>query len=192
MTTPHLSIDTEAATNTAARTSALPPTRLSLLEEYDDEDADLERNTYFNSLVTPTNNNGGVPGPPPTLKSPLSEVSKQFDRHGKGYLDETERALRRMDSQNLGYLTVHKVYNIMETLQSEQKNSAKLLTALERQQREALNLKKGIFGLCVFAVLLALSNIGTSFAAAKLAKEVTVSSSTGDLEDVSTVSLLYM
>lgn len=150
-----------------------PPTMDLLDDEFDMESP---------SFISPTNTDK------PMKKTPLSEVSKQFDRDGKGYLDETELALRRMDSQNLGYLTVHKVYSIMQSLQTEQKKSAQLLRALDRQQKESLFLKKGILGLCVFAVLLALSNIGTSFAAAKLAKEVVVSTETGDLNNIATVS----
>lgn len=127
------------------------------------------------ALMTPMVRPDGVP------HMPLSEVSKHFDRNNKGFLDDTETALRRMDTQNLGYLSVHKVYSIMETLQKEQKHSAGLLKVLQHQQRKMINLKKGIIGLCIFAVILAVSNIGTSFAAVKLAKEVEVSSSTSDL-----------
>ena len=145
---------------------------------FDDEKDDVEEQSD-GALTTPTNDR-------PPLDTPLSEVSKQFDRNNKGYLDATEQQLRRMDTQNLGYLTVNKVYGIMDTLQKEQKNSATLLHALEKQQRQMINMKKGIIALCSFAVLLALSNIGTSFAAAKLAREMKVSSGTGDLTDLST------
>lgn len=143
-----------------------------------DDTEDSSSSLMTASTTTPTNGRA-------TILTPLSEVSKQFDRNGKGFLDDTEKQLRRMDTQNLGYLPVDKVYKIMETLQVEQKNSAELLQAMERQQRQMINMKKGIIGLCFFAVLLALSNIGTSFAAAKLAREVRVSSQTGDLIDLS-------
>jgi len=104
----------------------------------------------------------------------ISLVSKKYDRNNKGYLDETERALRRMDSNNLGYLTVDKLYVLMESLQNEQKKSAELISSLQGQQSKALNLKRAIIGLCCFAVLLALANVGTSFAAASLAKDTEV------------------
>lgn len=122
----------------------------------------------------------------PSLNTPMSETSKHYDRNGKGFLDDTEKALRKLDSENLGYLTVDKVYAVMDTLQKEQNNSRELLNVLQKQQRQMIGLKKGILGLCVFAVLLAISNIGTSFAAARLAREVEVSSSTGDLENIAT------
>ena len=122
----------------------------------------------------------------PALKPPLSEVSKYFDRDGKGYLDPLEKQLRQMDSQNLGHVPVNKVYTIMSSLQNEQKQSASLLRTLEQQQRQMINMKKSIIGLCAFAVVLAVTNIGTSFAAARLAREIKVSSDTGDLSDKST------
>lgn len=181
-------IDTEAETNTR-------PKKLDLLDDDDSttQDDDLEGNRSehkhergYYSRATPKN------APAPPSSTPLSEISKQFDRDGKGYLDDTEKQLRRMDTQNLGYLPVNKVYSIMEALQKEQKQSGKLLVALERQQKEAINLKKGVIGLAIFSVLLALSNIGTSFAAAKLAKDTTVSKRTGDLEDISTVSIALL
>jgi len=91
----------------------------------------------------------------------LSVVSQQYDRGNKGYLDPTESMLRQMDEENRGYLDVHKVYELMVTLQSEQK--------------KAMNLKRIVVVLAVFSLLLALSNIGTSFAAAMLAKDLSVS-----------------
>ena len=39
----------------------------------------------------------------------LTEVSRKYDRDGKGYLNETERALRQMDSKNKGFLDQDKV-----------------------------------------------------------------------------------
>ena len=160
-----LKVDTECSSGTAISS-----------EPMDEESSMLD-------MVAPTTTPANAR---PMSKTPLSEVSKQYDRNGKGFLDEAEQALRRLDSQNLGYLTVDKVYAVMDTLQKEQKHSADLLKVLERQQRQMIGLKKGILGLCVFAVLLALSNIGTSFAAARLAREVKVSSTTGDLVDLST------
>lgn len=157
-----LQVDTEESSNTAA---------ISSEDLARDEEMDVVEAT-----ITPT-------GSRPHLTC-LSEVSKQYDRNGKGFLDDAERALRNLDSDNLGYLTVDKMYSVMETLQKEQKQSSDLLAVLEQQQRQMISLKKSILLLVGFAVLLAISNIGTSFAAARLAKEVKVSSDTGDLVDL--------
>jgi len=154
-----------------------------------DDDEELGAAT-LEAAVEVQHKDGGrprvVPSPsPPSLtgtapaRTPrtMSVASKLYDRDGKGYLDETERALRRMDTQNRGFLTVDKLYVLMEGLQDEQKKSAELISALQEQQHRAINLKRAVIGLCGFALLLALANIGTSFAAARLAKETSVSES---------------
>ena len=81
----------------------------------------------------------------------MSMVSKQYDRGDKGYLDETEKKLRAMDSENLGHLNVDKMYQLMSTM--------------EKEQKKASTLRNVVIALAVFAVLLCLANIGTSFAA---------------------------
>jgi hypothetical protein len=90
----------------------------------------------------------------------LTLVSQQYDRDGKGYLDETEQKLRKLDKENTGRVSVDKVYGIMEQLQQEQKKS--------------MSLKKMVIALSCFAFLLAIANIGTSFTAAKLAQDTNV------------------
>ena len=45
----------------------------------------------------------------PAMARRLTEVSSKYDRDGKGYLNETERALRRLDSTNKGFLEDDKV-----------------------------------------------------------------------------------
>lgn len=102
----------------------------------------------------------------------LSVVSQQYDRTQKGYLDSTELHMRTMDTENAGHLDINKVYEIMKELRAEQKNS--------------MTLRKIIYALSGFAVLLALANIGTSFVAATLAKESHVDSTTHDLVDKNT------
>ena len=116
---------------------------------------------------------------PHLVRRGLTEVSAMFDRTGKGYLDETERALRRMDSQDRGYLGIDKVCVIFESLQAEQERSSQLLEALRTESKKSLNLKKGVIALTFFTVLLALANVGTSFAVSKLVKDTQVSN--GDL-----------
>ena len=119
-------------------------------------------------------------------KRRLSSISKKFDRGDKGYLDETEQALRRLDSQNQGELPLDKVYQIMSTLQSAQKRNDELLTTLQAESKRNGSLRRTILVLSLFAILLTVANIGTSFAAARLAKDTRVaydgdfvSSSTG-------------
>jgi len=91
----------------------------------------------------------------------LSKVSQAYDRGNKGYLDSTELTLRQMDTDNKGHLDVDKVYALMQEFKQEQKKT--------------MTFKRVIIALCVFALLLALANIGTSFAAATLAKDTKVS-----------------
>lgn len=105
----------------------------------------------------------------------LSKVSDLYDRDNKGYLDPTEEAMRRMDSKNLGFLDNSKVYQIMQSLQTEQQKSQELIASLQKEHKKSMSLKRGIVYMSIFAFLLALSNIGTSFAAARLAKDTTVS-----------------
>lgn len=97
----------------------------------------------------------------------MSVVSKKYDRNQKGYLDSTEMTLRQMDTENKGHLDVDKVYDIMKELRAEQKNN--------------MSLKKIIYALSAFSVLLCLANIGTSFVAAVLAKDASVNTHTFDL-----------
>jgi len=91
----------------------------------------------------------------------LSVVSRAYDRGNKGYLDSTELKLRELDKDNQGTLDVNDMYMLMKGFQEEQK--------------KALTLKYVVIALAGFAVLLCLANIGTSFAAATLAKDVTTS-----------------
>jgi hypothetical protein len=105
----------------------------------------------------------------------LSVCSQKYDHDHKGYLNDTEKALRNMDAENKGFLDIDKMYLIMETLQTEQKKSGDLIDTIRHEQKKTMNLKRGVIVLCCFAFLLALANIGTSFAAAILSKDTTVS-----------------
>lgn len=119
------------------------------------------------SVTTHVNN-------PHLVRRGLTEVSAMFDRNGKGYLDETERALRRMDSQDRGYLGIDKVCVIFESLQAEQERSSHLLEALREENKKSLSLKRAVIALTFFTLLLALANVGTSFAISNLVKDTQV------------------
>jgi len=100
-------------------------------------------------------NDAGVPR--------LSVVSRKYDIDGDGVLDEAEQAMRDMDKEGRGHLSNAAVYNMMrEQMQ---------------MQRDLFKFKKVVAGLVGFVVLLALSNLGTSFAAAFLAKDTTTNDS---------------
>mmetsp|Transcript_34356 Transcript_34356/g.63508 ORF Transcript_34356/g.63508 Transcript_34356/m.63508 type:complete len:402 (-) Transcript_34356:16-1221(-) len=126
----------------------------------------------------------------PTVKrtfSHLSNVTKRYDLTGKGYLDDTEKAMRALDTNNVGTLDMHKVYNLMKEMQEQQ-------TVLHEQQKSFANLKKVVIALACFSMVLALANLGTAFVAATLAKDTTVDTASGALlakgsgEFISTVS----
>lgn len=93
----------------------------------------------------------------------LSIISQKYDVDGDGQLDDTERAMRDMDKSGRGFLSNDKVYKILQ----EQ-------MALQQQM---FNMKRIIIGLSAFTLILALSNLGTAWAAAVLAKDTTVDSS---------------
>lgn len=92
-------------------------------------------------------------------KQRLSTVSKMYEIRNDGELDEAELAMRRMDTSGRGYLTNEKVYQLMQDH--------------VQTQRKLFQFKRVIIGLTVLVLILALSNLGTSFAAAILSKDTT-------------------
>jgi hypothetical protein len=90
----------------------------------------------------------------------LSVVSKMYDVDGDGKLDESEQAMRNMDTDNRGYLTNEKVYKVM----------------LEQMklQNEVFSLKRMAMVFVFIIFFLSLATLGTSFAAATLAKDTNV------------------
>lgn len=94
--------------------------------------------------------------------SRLSATSRRYDITNKGYLDDTEKALRALDTDNKGELDLERVYQIMKDLQE--------------QQHKSMNLRRIITGLLMFTSVLAISNLATAFAAVTLAKETTTGS----------------
>jgi len=116
---------------------------------------------------------GVVPTPSTNIRTgsrKLSTISRMYDIKGDGELDEAELAMRHMDTSGRGYLTNDKVYKLMQDH--------------VQTQRKLFQLKKIIIGLAVLVVILALSNLGTSFAAAILSKDtVTKTEETSDGEE---------
>ena len=94
---------------------------------------------------TTSNNNDDRPVEKPDQPLGLSTVSKMYDTNNKGYLDQQEKQMRDMDTANLGHLTNTQVYDMMTEM------NTKMFT-----------MRKLIIGLCVFAVLLSLANVGTA------------------------------
>ncbi len=90
----------------------------------------------------------------------LSRTSKLFDIDGDGELDGAEQAMRDMDTENRGFLTNEKVYEVM-------------LGQMKLQQ-EVFSLKRMSLGLVFVVVLLSVAMLGSSFAAATLAKDTNV------------------
>lgn len=93
----------------------------------------------------------------------LSTVSRMYDVDGDGKLNDAELAMRDMDQSGRGYLTNDKVYALM-------------IEQLETQ-KQLFRVKRIMFVLLALVFILALANLGTSFAAASLSKDTTTSSS---------------
>lgn len=68
----------------------------------------------------------------------------------------------------------------MDSLLKEQRQSAELIEEIRKEHKKAISLRRGLIGMGVFAVLLAVANIGTSFVAVKLVKDMEVTD-TNDL-----------
>mmetsp|Transcript_30429 Transcript_30429/g.73401 ORF Transcript_30429/g.73401 Transcript_30429/m.73401 type:complete len:350 (+) Transcript_30429:198-1247(+) len=93
----------------------------------------------------------------------LSTVSKMYDVDGDGKLDAAELAMRAMDKSGRGYLTNDTVYKMMK----EQLET----------QKQLFHVKRVMIVLLALVFILAVSNLGTSFAAAALSKDTATSSS---------------
>ena len=112
-------------------------------------------------VVPPASSNGLVNRGGQTRSS---IVSKQYDLDGDGKLDDIEKVMRTMDESNRGHLKNEKVYKILqEQLQAKQ---------------DLFNMKRFVMALTAFTVILVISNLGTAWAAATLAKDVTTQGNT--------------
>lgn len=118
---------------------------------------DIETPTECGSLKSECQNprTGGDPG------VALSVISKQYDRHGKGYLDEGEKGMRAMDSDNKGYLNTDQIHALVDSK-----------IAADQQSK---TFKKFSLILVVLVILLAVSNIGTAYLAVSLSKDTKLS-----------------
>jgi hypothetical protein len=90
----------------------------------------------------------------------LSQTSMRYDVDGDGKLDPSEKAMRDMDTDNRGYLTNDQVYKVM-------------LEQMKLQQ-EVFGLKRMSLVFVFIIFFLSLATLGTSFAAASLAKDTDV------------------
>lgn len=95
----------------------------------------------------------------------LSAVSKKYDMGDKGFLTPAEQKAREMDTENQGKLSVEQLTELIHETMNEDKRN------------DRLRLMSVAFFGAVF--ILALSNLGTAFLAARLARDVDVDSSTG-------------
>jgi len=113
---------------------------------------------------TPNKSHKSSARTPPKMNSPeqraLSKVSSMYDRTNKGYLDDEEQKMRALDTANAGHLSNQQVYDILRTS--------------SEQNRRMATQRHLILALGCFAVLLALANMGTAFAAAYLAKDTEI------------------
>jgi hypothetical protein len=143
----------------------LPSTNYSMFHSSDRENKSTETEDTFNALsidegvVPPTSENRSGAA----LKNRvLSMRSQQYDVDGDGKLDDIEKAMMEMDGENRGHLSNEKVYQIMrEQMQT---------------QKDLFNMKRLMIVLFAFTTILALSNLGTAWAAATLAKDTRLDS----------------
>jgi len=84
---------------------SLPYTEVNL-------EGDVSPSATEESVSSSNSPDGPAPGGverPKRVERNLTETSRKYDRGNKGFLTETERALRRMDSQNKGFIDQDKV-----------------------------------------------------------------------------------
>lgn len=128
----------------------------------DPESAD---EVFINENVPAVNTNTPSIDKPKTssdLYKRLSTISRMYDVDGDGQLNDAEMAIRCMDQSNRGYLTNDKVCALM-------------IEQLETQ-KQLFKVKRIMLVLLALVFVLAFANLGTSFAAASLAKDTTTSS----------------
>jgi len=95
---------------------------------------------------------------PRKRKNRLTKISALYDLDGDGVLDEVEQAMRDRDVDNDGDLSPEEIYELVKDQ-----------LAIRKRRGQARML---VAGLLCFVFLLAASSLGTSWAAAVLAKDV--------------------
>ena len=113
---------------------------------------DIEAPEPKQQAIPPANNqNGDTTNLTTTANPELSKSSKAWDLDGDGELDKAELALKALDKEGKGTLTKDEMYTLMrQTLETE---------------RDLFKMKKIAGVLTIVTCILALSNLGTSFAA---------------------------
>jgi hypothetical protein len=107
----------------------------------------------------------------------LSVTSQKYDIDGDGKLNDAELAMREMDTVNLGYMKNEQVYKVMI-------DQMKL-------QHKVFSLKRMSVVLLLVVFLLFLATLGTSFAAATLAKEIACRRAAAALSERATLPKLF-
>ena len=72
----------------------------------------------------------------------------------------------------------------MDGLLTEQKINTELMQTIRAEYKKNTSLRRGLIGVGCFALLLAVANIGTSFVAVKLVKDMEVNQSNNDLTNL--------
>lgn len=108
----------------------------------------------------------------------LSVASKAYDTDHTGQLDEAQRRMRELDKSGRGFIKNEELYEeFRQNLQT---------------QKELLSLKRLVYVLIALVIIISLATLGTSFAAAILAKDTTTTNGVlvvkGDGEAVATQS----
>ena len=155
-------------------TSSLPPP--PPVVEVDDED----ENAFVDSL--PTTFKPGIRARPIRGYDPNESVSKRsimvWDQTGKGYLDEVEYNMRKRDGDGDGKLSKAEIKAIVAELMADQK--------------EYRLYWKASCWLLMMVALLAISNLGTSLAAATLAKDTQADVQSGSIHSKATDDIMAM
>jgi hypothetical protein len=115
-------------------------------------------------------------GPTTSNSRPLTMVSAQYDFEGKGYLDPAQQAMRARDTDNKGHLNSDQVYAIVQ----DQLKTHSLMNTY----------KKIIIGLVCLVCILAVSNFGTSWAAAILSKDTVAEDETNTIQSKKTGEIM--
>jgi hypothetical protein len=122
------------------------------------EDKNVETIEDIEDIEDAEDGKGGIRRRALTTK--LSRVSRKYDVDGDGKLDDAEKAMRDMDTDNQGYLSNEKVYKVM--------------VEQMKLQQEVFSLKRLSMVFLAVMVFLSLATLATSFAAATLAKDTEV------------------